>query len=162
MNYGFLADCKFRFAEEDPYTAATITCETETVGYQIWERVNDVFEFLPISALVDKQILCIHGGIGDSIHSLDDLRDIPKPIRILPEISDAHDEHSTVNGQRVGAGGGSDERDGLFPNTTRQDKIVLDALWSDPTDNDCEVWLLLYGVLGVLSAPGWMTAPALP
>lgn len=27
------------------------------------------------------EILCIHGGIGDSINLLDDLRGIPKPIQ---------------------------------------------------------------------------------
>lgn len=63
--------------------------------------VNDVFEFLPIAAVVGGpetcknrfsivsasafagEILCIHGGIGDSISSLDDLRGIPKPIQAM-------------------------------------------------------------------------------
>lgn len=57
-------------------------------------------------------------GIGDSIHTLDDLRDIPKPIKVSPEIG---------------------------VETTKQDKIVLDALWSDPTDSD--------SVLGVQNSP---------
>mmetsp|Transcript_96651 Transcript_96651/g.273328 ORF Transcript_96651/g.273328 Transcript_96651/m.273328 type:complete len:199 (-) Transcript_96651:11-607(-) len=78
-------------------------------GEDVWERVNDVFEFLPIAALVEGAILCIHGGIGDSISSLDDLRGLPKPIQVVGEIDAA---------------------------TTRQDRMVLDALWSDPTDND--------------------------
>ncbi|CAD7956923.1 unnamed protein product [Amoebophrya sp. A25] len=113
QNYGFLHDCGFRFPDAEP-------CEQEeqTLGYQVWDRVNDTFEFLPISALVEGVILCIHGGIGDSIFSLDDLRDIPKPIRISAEINEE---------------------------TTRQDRVVLDALWSDPTDNDA--------VLGVHLSP---------
>jgi len=103
INYGFHADCMRKFAHE---------------GEDVWERVNDVFEFLPISALVDGAILCIHGGIGDTISSIDDLRGIPKPIQVAAEID---------------------------ANTTRQDRMVLDALWSDPTDND--------QVLGVHSSP---------
>ncbi|CAD7940818.1 unnamed protein product [Amoebophrya sp. A120] len=136
QNYGFLQDCHFLFpgpavdtaggggeqlhGEEKENNNATdaSNAEENTVGFQVWERVNDAFEFLPIAALVDDQVLCIHGGIGDSIHSLDDLRDIPKPIKISPEITEE---------------------------TTRQDKIVLDALWSDPTDND--------SVLGVHLSP---------
>jgi len=94
VNYGFHADCTRKFGHE---------------GEDIWERVNDVFEFLPIAALVEGAILCIHGGIGDSILSLDDLRGIPKPIQVVCEINDR---------------------------TTRRDRMVLDALWSDPTDND--------------------------
>jgi len=94
VNYGFHADCTRKFARE---------------GEDIWERVNDVFEFLPIAALVEGAILCIHGGIGDSINTLDDLRGIPKPIQVVGEINER---------------------------TTRRDRMVLDALWSDPTDND--------------------------
>lgn len=56
-------------------------------GTDIWERMNDVFEFLPVAALVDNTTLCIHGGIGDSINSLDDLRGIPKPIQVVGEIT---------------------------------------------------------------------------
>eukprot|EP00931_Biecheleriopsis_adriatica_P055384 TRINITY_DN32731_c0_g1_i1.p1 TRINITY_DN32731_c0_g1~~TRINITY_DN32731_c0_g1_i1.p1 ORF type:complete len:679 (+),score=132.65 TRINITY_DN32731_c0_g1_i1:162-2198(+) len=94
VNYGFHADCTRKFAAQ---------------GDDIWERVNDVFEFLPIAALVEGAILCIHGGIGDSITTLDDLRGIPKPIQVVGEINER---------------------------TTRRDRMVLDALWSDPTDND--------------------------
>ncbi|CAJ1439387.1 unnamed protein product [Effrenium voratum] len=94
VNYGFHADCARKFGRD---------------GEDIWDRVNDVFEFLPIAAVVGGEILCIHGGIGDSISSLDDLRGIPKPIQVVGEINER---------------------------TTRQDRMVLDALWSDPTDND--------------------------
>lgn len=103
VNYGFHADCIRKFNHE---------------GEDIWERVNDVFEFLPIAALVDGAILCIHGGIGDSITTLDDLRGIPKPIQVIGEIT---------------------------PSTTARERMILDALWSDPTDND--------SVLGVHCSP---------
>lgn len=103
INYGFHADCVRKFSNE---------------GEDIWERVNDVFEFLPIAALVEGAILCIHGGIGDSISNLDDLRGIPKPIQVVGEINDR---------------------------TTPRDRMILDALWSDPTDND--------SVLGVHLSP---------
>eukprot|EP00397_Hematodinium_sp_SG-2012_P011479 GEMP01011619.1.p1 GENE.GEMP01011619.1~~GEMP01011619.1.p1 ORF type:complete len:659 (+),score=95.45 GEMP01011619.1:50-2026(+) len=112
QNYGFLQDCLQRFnGPQDPETAGS-------PGYWIWDRVNDVFEFLPIAAVVENTILCIHGGIGDSISTIDDLRNIPKPIRVATEVN----EHSS-----------------------KTDKIVLDALWSDPTDNDA--------VLGVHLSP---------
>lgn len=103
VNYGFQADCLRKFAVD---------------GEDVWERVNDVFEFLPIAALVEKSILCIHGGIGDSIEKLDDLRGIPKPIQVVGDIT---------------------------ASTTKRDRMILDALWSDPTDND--------QVLGVHSSP---------
>lgn len=103
VNYGFQADCLRKFGND---------------GENLWERVNDVFEFLPIAALVESTILCIHGGIGDSINTLDDLRSIPKPITVVGEIN---------------------------ASTTWRDRMILDALWSDPTDNDT--------VLGVHLSP---------
>jgi diadenosine tetraphosphatase ApaH/serine/threonine PP2A family protein phosphatase len=103
VNYGFQADCIRKFGHD---------------GEDIWERTNDVFEFLPIAALVEEVIFCIHGGIGDSISSLNELRGIQKPIQVVGEIN---------------------------ASTTRQDRMILDALWSDPTDND--------NVLGVQSSP---------
>lgn len=94
VNYGFAADCGRKFGRD---------------GEDVWQRVNDVFEFLPLAALVGGSIFCIHGGIGDSIFTLDDLRHIPKPIQVVAEVDSK---------------------------TTRQERQILDALWSDPTDND--------------------------
>jgi len=42
VNYGFLQDCIDNFGQVE--------------GKALWERANDVFEFLPISALIDNQI----------------------------------------------------------------------------------------------------------
>lgn len=103
MNYGFHESCTRTFLAE---------------GEFLWERMNDVFEFLPIAAHIEGMILCIHGGIGDCIDTLDDLRGIPKPIQIPGEIT---------------------------ASTSRRDRIILHALWSDPTDND--------QVLGVHTSP---------
>ena len=53
----------------------------------MWSRANDVFEYLPIAAVVGKKILCIHGGLGNSIETLEDLRGIPKPIRVSGDLT---------------------------------------------------------------------------
>jgi serine/threonine-protein phosphatase PP1 catalytic subunit len=43
--------------------------------------LNSCFDWLPVSALVEGDILCIHGGISTSINVLSDLPDIPTPSR---------------------------------------------------------------------------------
>ena len=78
-------------------------------GLRIWERINDCFDLLPLAALVGQEVLCIHGGIGTSIESVSDLMGIEKPIVVPPE---------SVDPNELG----------------KVDKVVLDALWSDPFD----------------------------
>ncbi|KAF4727719.1 hypothetical protein FOZ62_019977, partial [Perkinsus olseni] len=68
-------------------------------------------------------------GIGDNIRTLDDLSSIPKPI--------------TIPACSVAPAASTEE---LYPGTTcRRERVILDALWSDPTEND--------NVLGVHLSP---------
>ena len=71
----------------------------------IFSNINKAFDLLPFGVLVDNNILLIHGGIGSSINSLDDIENIKRPINI---------EHS--------------------PSTTSQLNII-DLLWSEYSDN---------------------------
>ena len=48
----------------------------------IFNKINQVFDFLPFGVLVDNTILCIHGGIGASVKTLDDISNIPRPTQI--------------------------------------------------------------------------------
>jgi protein phosphatase len=48
----------------------------------IFKKINGVFDHLPFGVLVDNTILCIHGGIGASIDSLDDINNIPRPVHV--------------------------------------------------------------------------------
>lgn len=37
----------------------------------VWKHFTDLFDFLPLTALIEKQIFCLHGGLSPSIDSLD-------------------------------------------------------------------------------------------
>lgn len=78
-------------------------------SYEIFNRINDVLEFLPLSVLLDNEILCIHSGIGDSIQNVKDYLNIEKPI-IIPEYVDRN----------------SNNKSEILK------KIIIDTLWSDP------------------------------
>ena len=78
-------------------------------GQKLWEKINDCFDLLPLAALVGEEVLCIHGGIGTNIESVSDLMGIEKPIVVPPESVDLNE-------------------------LGKVDKVVLDALWSDPFD----------------------------
>jgi protein phosphatase len=49
-------------------------------GAALFEAFNDCFNWIPIAAVVAKDILCVHGGISPSINSLKDLEDFTRPV----------------------------------------------------------------------------------
>lgn len=48
MEKSFLYQCKQRFGQE--------------IGESVWEECNQAFDRLPLSAIIDHEIFCIHGG----------------------------------------------------------------------------------------------------
>ena len=42
---------------------------------------KEAFSFMPLTAVIDETILCVHGGIGPNCRSLDQIRCVRRPIR---------------------------------------------------------------------------------
>ncbi|EPS69366.1 serine/threonine-protein phosphatase, partial [Genlisea aurea] len=59
--YGFYDECKRRF------------------NVRLWKRFTDCFNCLPVSALIDDKILCMHGGLSPELNNLDQIRQISRP-----------------------------------------------------------------------------------
>eukprot|EP00923_Selenidium_pygospionis_P000698 GHVN01001089.1.p1 GENE.GHVN01001089.1~~GHVN01001089.1.p1 ORF type:complete len:899 (-),score=74.52 GHVN01001089.1:73-2688(-) len=76
----------------------------EPDGQVVWERVNDVFEFLPIGAKIDQDVFCLHGGLGATLLNVSDLQGLRKPI-VITNLA------NLVTG-------------------SQQDRNVVDAVWS--------------------------------
>ena len=75
----------------------------------IWEAFNDSFNYLPICAFIDEQILCLHGGISMNV-KLDSLNElsfpITKPSNLIEDIvwSDPSENISTYIDNQRGKG----------------------------------------------------------
>ncbi|CCD64197.1 Serine/threonine-protein phosphatase [Caenorhabditis elegans] len=69
--YGFREELENRLGKKD--------------GFEIWEKFNEVFSFMPLACLVGGRILCMHGGISEKLESLDSIDSIVRP---LPEVTD--------------------------------------------------------------------------
>ncbi|BGP42531.1 serine/threonine protein phosphatase Pzh1 [Rhodotorula kratochvilovae] len=59
--YGFYDECKRR------------------CNIKVWKTFIDVFNCLPIAAVVASKIFCVHGGLSPSLSSMDDIRRISRP-----------------------------------------------------------------------------------
>jgi protein phosphatase len=74
----------------------------------VFKRINRVFEYLPLAAIVTGKIFCVHSGIGSTLRTIEEIRQIKRPLEIN------------------------------YDGSTKEQKIVLDLLWSDPVLNDSE------------------------
>ncbi|OVA17135.1 Phosphoesterase domain [Macleaya cordata] len=85
--FGFRIECIERMGERD--------------GIWAWHRINRLFNWLPLAALIERKIICMHGGIGRSINHVEQIESLQRPITM---------EAGSV--------------------------VLMDLLWSDPTEND--------------------------
>ena len=53
----------------------------------IFSNINKAFDLLPFGILVDNNILMVHGGIGSSINSLDDIDSIKRPVEVVQNVT---------------------------------------------------------------------------
>ena len=65
--YGFYDECKRRY------------------NLRIWKIFSDCFNWLPISALVNERILCMHGGLSPELHELNNIKQIVRPTEVPDE-----------------------------------------------------------------------------
>jgi serine/threonine-protein phosphatase PP1 catalytic subunit len=66
--YGFFDECSRAFPQMNA-----------------WKLFSDVFNYLPIAAIIGAKIFCVHGGISPDLKTLDDIRNIQRPIEVPEE-----------------------------------------------------------------------------
>lgn len=49
---------------------------------KIWKYFLDVFNVMPVVALIDEKIICMHGGLSPSLNQLSDIQNIQRPIEV--------------------------------------------------------------------------------
>jgi protein phosphatase len=97
INFGFYEECEIRLGENS------------SLDDSVFTAINDLFDYLPLAAIIEDQILCLHGGIGANVNKISDIECIQRPLEVVHEA------------------------------TNKNQQVVMDILWSDPTDNDDEI-----------------------
>ncbi|KAK7356603.1 hypothetical protein VNO80_15878 [Phaseolus coccineus] len=62
--YGFYDECKRRF------------------NVKLWKVFTECFNCLPVAALIDEKILCMHGGLSPELHNLNQIKSLPRPSEV--------------------------------------------------------------------------------
>lgn len=103
-NRSFIYQCRERFGDE--------------IGYKVWEMTNSTFDRMPLAAVIDQDIFCVHGGI-------------PRPI-----------SDSSVEGGRIKDILNVSKVAGINPPYEHEvddyQQVASDCIWSDPASEDQE------------------------
>ena len=62
--YGFYDECKRRY------------------NVKLWKNFTELFNYLPVAALIDDKILCMHGGLSPDLKSIQNIQEISRPTDI--------------------------------------------------------------------------------
>ncbi len=95
--FGFADECSMRLGE-DP-----------TDPLSVFNKVNEMFDWLPLAAVIEDKLICLHGGIGSTLKRVEQIEELKRPLEVIHEVQ------------------------------TPIQQLVVDILWSDPTDNDQEI-----------------------
>lgn len=94
---GLFTECQMRL-KEDP-----------AAPQSVFNKLNEVFEYLSYAAVIANKIFCVHSGIGLNLRRLDQIEKLRKPF--------------TIHHNELGSA---------------EQKIVFDMLWSDPVLDNSE------------------------
>ncbi|KAL7473701.1 hypothetical protein ACHAXS_014193 [Conticribra weissflogii] len=100
----FIYQCQERFGQE--------------VGFQLWNAINETFDRMPLAAVIDQDIFCVHGGIPRPISDpsadggrIRDILNVSKVAGINPPYEHEEDEYQ---------------------------QVASDCIWSDPASEEQE------------------------
>ena len=87
--YGFFDECKRRYS------------------IKLWKSFVDLFNVLPISALIDDKVLLVHGGLSPELKNINQLKEIVRPTDIPDDrlLNEWSDPETTKEDREPGANG---------------------------------------------------------
>jgi serine/threonine-protein phosphatase PP1 catalytic subunit len=91
---------------------------------KLWKTFTDCFNCLPVAAIVDEKILCMHGGLSPELLNMEQIKRIMRPTGTCVMLIDCSQQCLTYY-----------TRSSDIPDTG----LLCDLLWADP-DKDIVGW----------------------
>lgn len=66
--YGFYDECRKKYGNSN-----------------VWRICTDLFDYMPLGAIIDDKILCLHGGLSHSINKISEIRNLDRKQEIPQE-----------------------------------------------------------------------------
>ena len=60
---------------------------TSKLSQEFYDRYNNLFSYLPYSCLIDRRVLCLHGGLAKELNDIDQLKRIPRQVKITDPLT---------------------------------------------------------------------------
>ena len=67
--YGFYDECKNKY----------FIIGKRRYNVKLWRSFTELFNYLPVAALIDEKILCMHGGLSPDLRNLNQILELPRP-----------------------------------------------------------------------------------
>jgi serine/threonine-protein phosphatase PP1 catalytic subunit len=78
--YGLLDECETRFGAD-----LGTDNGNNGIGRMVFDKINEVLCALPLAAIINKKIFCVHGGISPHLNKISDIDNINRFINIPDE-----------------------------------------------------------------------------
>ena len=53
-------------------------CLRKYGSVNVWRYCTEIFDYLPLAAIIDEKVFCVHGGLSPSINTLDEIKVIDR------------------------------------------------------------------------------------
>lgn len=55
----------------------------KTINPHIFYLFAEIFKCMPVAAIVEEKMFCVHGGLSPSLQHMDQIREIPRPAEVV-------------------------------------------------------------------------------
>jgi serine/threonine-protein phosphatase PP1 catalytic subunit len=80
--YGFYDECEFSRFLDVQHECSRVWgyfAGKRRYNIKLWKTFTDCFNCLPIAAIIDEKIFCMHGGLSPDLQSMEQIRRVMRP-----------------------------------------------------------------------------------
>ncbi|RVX10624.1 Serine/threonine-protein phosphatase PP2A-1 catalytic subunit [Vitis vinifera] len=97
----------------------------------VWKYFTDLFDYLPLTALIESQVFCLHGGLSPSLDTLDNIRGLDRIQEVCAQFCLSH---CKVEAPPCFFKTWINHAGECEPPEVPHEGPMCDLLWSDPDD----------------------------